>query len=43
MRLDKAHHELSFADSFDTIIVNDDLDIALSEAENIVRNFLNNK
>ena len=39
-RIDKADHELSFADQFDVILVNDDLKIAKQEAENIVKEYL---
>jgi guanylate kinase len=41
-RVSKASYELSFADQFDHVIVNDDLDRACKEAEKIVRDFLNN-
>ena len=40
-RLDKASFELSFKDRFDHIIMNDNLERACSEAEKIVRNYLN--
>lgn len=40
MRMAKAEYELSFAQQFDVIIVNDLLDIALEEAEKIVGGFL---
>ena len=39
-RVSKASYELSFADQFDHVIVNDDLDKACKEAEKIVRKFL---
>ncbi|MCM1032051.1 MAG: guanylate kinase [Oscillibacter sp.] len=39
-RVNKALYEMSFAPQFDTIIVNDDLETALSEAEKTVREFL---
>ncbi len=39
-RVNKAKYEMSFAPQFDTIIVNDDLEKALSEAEKTVREFL---
>jgi len=39
-RVNKAKYEMSFASQFDTIIVNDDLETALSEAEKTVREFL---
>lgn len=40
MRMAKAEYELSFAQQFDVIIVNDLLDKALEEAEKIVGGFL---
>ena len=40
MRMAKAEYELSFAQQFDVIIVNDLLDNALEEAEKIVGGFL---
>lgn len=39
-RVNKAKYEMSFAPQFDTIIVNDDLETALAEAEKTVREFL---
>ena len=39
-RKDKAEYELSFANQFDRIIVNDDLKKAQEETYNIVKNFL---
>jgi len=39
-RLAKAEYELSFASDFDHILINDHLDLALKEAENLVRKFL---
>lgn len=42
-RIDKAKVELAFAPKFDTIIVNDDLQTALLETENLVRSILNMK
>jgi guanylate kinase len=41
MRIEKAEHELSFANQFDIIIVNDNLEEALEEAKTIITNFLN--
>ncbi len=38
-RLAKAEKELSYAEQFDIILVNDDLDTAKEEAENLVRKF----
>lgn len=40
-RVAKAEYELSFANRFDTVIVNDRLEEALAEAEGKVRDFLN--
>ncbi len=42
MRVAKAEHELSFADQFDVIIVNDKLEEAFAEAEKIIGEFLKN-
>ena len=39
-RVEKAAYELSFANQFDLIIVNDVLDDALRQTENVVRSFL---
>lgn len=39
-RVNKAAYELSFADQFKYVIVNDDLDKACKEAEQVVRGFL---
>lgn len=39
-RLDKAAHELSFAEQFDHLLVNDDLQRACGEAAQIIRRFL---
>lgn len=39
-RVAKAEYEMSFAKKFDTIIVNDDLQVALNEAEQKVKQFL---
>jgi guanylate kinase len=38
-RIDKAALELTYEDKFDVVIVNDDLDKAFKEAENIVKAF----
>ena len=43
MRLDKAHQELAEAHKFDVVIENDNLERALKESENVVKNFLNIK
>ncbi len=40
-RLDKAQEEMSYAKSFDFIVVNNDLEVAISETENILTHFLN--
>jgi guanylate kinase len=39
-RLGKAGFELNFASQFDHVLVNDSLDVALAEAETLVRRFL---
>ncbi|MDD3860383.1 MAG: guanylate kinase [Bacteroidales bacterium] len=39
-RIEKAKYEISFANQFDVVIINNELNTALSEAENIVRDFL---
>ncbi|MBN2348699.1 MAG: guanylate kinase [Bacteroidales bacterium] len=39
-RIRKAKHEITYARRFDKIIINDDLNTALKEAEQAVRNFL---
>ncbi len=39
-RIAKAKHEIAYADQFDRIIVNDNLDQSISEAINIVTEFL---
>lgn len=39
-RIDKAKHEISKADEFDVIIVNDNLDTTIAEAKKTVRDFL---
>ena len=41
-RLKKAKYEMRYANKFDKIIINKDLDNALKKAEEIVREFLNN-
>ena len=40
VRLDKAAHELSFAEEFDAVIVNDDLETAVAETLRHIRAFL---
>ena len=40
-RIAKAEFELSFADKFDVVIVNDNLEIAKTEALRVIQNFLN--
>jgi guanylate kinase len=42
-RISKATYELTFADKFDRILVNDDLDVAKAEALDIVSSFLNDQ
>ena len=39
-RINKAAYELSFKHSFDHVIINDNLQVACTEAEKIVKNFL---
>lgn len=39
-RLDKAAYELGFADKFDALVVNDDLEEAIREAGSIIKRFL---
>ncbi|MGD0710500.1 MAG: guanylate kinase [Bacteroidales bacterium] len=39
-RIDKANYELTFANQFDKIIVNDDLEKAVKEAKELVEEFL---
>lgn len=38
-RLEKAEYEISFADRFDKVVVNDDLDKAVEEVDRCIRNF----
>ena len=40
MRIAKAEHELSFANHFDKLVTNNDLEQACREAENIIREFI---
>lgn len=40
-RVDKAAHEMTFADRFDAVVVNDTLERACAEAYGLVRAFLN--
>ena len=40
-RLNKAEFELSFEQNFDFIVVNDKLELAVNELENIIYNYLN--
>lgn len=39
-RIGKAEYELRFAPEFDHVLINDSLETALADAENILRNFL---
>lgn len=41
MRIEKAQEELKYEDKYDVVIINDQLNVALSEAESIVKNFIN--
>lgn len=40
-RVGKAEYEMSFAAQFDEVVINDDLNKAQKEAEQIIRNFIN--
>ncbi len=40
-RIGKADYEMTFAQQFDIVVVNDDLDKAKLETENVIREFLN--
>lgn len=40
MRVEKARAELKYAERFDVILHNEDLNIAVEKADNIIRNFL---
>lgn len=42
-RIDKAAHEMAYADKFDVVVVNDVLEKALQEAEDLVQLFLSSK
>lgn len=42
-RIEKAHQELSFAVQFDHVVVNDELDHAVSQVATLVRNFINGR
>lgn len=42
-RIAKAEYELGFSARFDKILVNDSLEVALAEAESMVREFLDNQ
>jgi guanylate kinase len=39
-RMEKANYELTFAQKFDTVIINDDLEKAVAEAKSVVEKFL---
>ena len=41
-RVNKAAYELTFAEHFDRVIVNDVLEIAVEEARNLIKDFVNN-
>lgn len=41
-RVGRAEYEISFAPDFDVTVVNDDLEAAVTETENIFKNFLTN-
>jgi guanylate kinase len=40
VRIDRAAEELTYVDTFDRVLINDDLQVALAEAEDIVEDFL---
>ena len=40
-RIDKANEELSYAEKFDVIVINDQLEKAIQESEELVKNFIN--
>lgn len=42
-RMEKARKELSFSSEFDVVLINDNLDEAILEAEKMVREFIENK
>jgi len=42
-RVAKAEYELTFADKFDVVITNDQLEHALIQAEKVIREFISNK
>jgi guanylate kinase len=42
-RVAKAEYELTFADKFDVVITNDQLEHALVQAEKVIREFISNK
>ena len=39
-RVERAAFELSFADKFDRVIINDDLDVAKAEVERVIKDYL---
>lgn len=41
-RVAKAKHEMSYAEDFDVIVVNDDLEVSKKEIERLVENFIEN-
>lgn len=41
-RVAKAQHEMSYADDFDVIVVNDDLEVSKKEIERLVEKFIEN-
>jgi guanylate kinase len=42
IRVAKAKHEMSYAEDFDVIVVNDDLEVSKKEIERLVENFIEN-
>lgn len=41
-RVDKAKHEISFSKEFDVIIINDNIEKAITDTERTISNFINN-
>lgn len=39
-RIEKAQEELSYADKFDVVVINDNLDKAIEESEKLIKNFI---
>lgn len=41
VRLNKAKEELAYADQFDVVVINDDLEKAINESEKLIKDFIN--